>query len=50
MEWGKWSARMERSRVASRDSLELKKQSLHKAKGPLVEEQYAREALVAKVS
>src|SRR5208282_2281308 len=34
--------------VASRDSRELKKQSLHKAKGPLVEEQYAREALVAK--
>ena len=28
--------------------LVIKKQSVHKAKGPLVEKQYAREALVAK--
>ena len=33
-------------RVASRDPREIKKQSLHKAKGLL--EQYAREALMAK--
>ena len=35
-------------RVASRDPRVIKKQSLHKAKGPLMKEQYAREALVAK--
>ena len=35
-------------RVASRDPREIKKTVTAQAKGPLVEEQYAREAFVAK--
>ena len=39
---------MVRAWLAWNGPREIKKQSLHKAKGPLVEKQYAREALVAK--
>ena len=39
---------MDRAWLAWNGPRQIKKQSLHKAKGPLVEKQHAREALVAK--
>ena len=39
---------MVRAWLAWNGSRKINKQSLHKAKGPLVEKQYAREVLVAK--